>query len=158
MLSQGASLVEVRRTTRDAQYLELGVDVLQNYALTETQTATVTVQLRHERVDPLFRSVGAYSQADRLFNQVEVQGVFGQATVQAVHARSEDNLDEIPSILKTLTRQSRFNARVPLTDDPTEWLPTLTYSVDTTHQFGDSHRSAAASTNRTCPTSSAATS
>ena len=138
LLSQGASLVEVRRTTRDAQYLELGVDVLQNYALTETQTATVTVQLRHERVDPLFRSVGAYSQADRLFNQVEVQGVFGQATVQAVHARSEDNLDEIPSILKTLTRQSRFNARVPLTDDPAEWLPTLTYSVDTTHQFGDS--------------------
>jgi hypothetical protein len=56
-LSQGFDVVQVQEETRNARYVDLGLDLLQGLRLGASRTASVTVLLRHERVDPLFRSV-----------------------------------------------------------------------------------------------------
>ena len=144
LLQQNADLVPVKEEARDARYLDASVDMVKNRTL-GGQSTTVTLAFRHEMVDPLFRSLGALqTQADRMQNQAEVQAVFGQATAQATHTRFEDNLDDIESILKTLTRRDALNVGLPLSvfGGPTpgpnaKWAPRLLYTLDRTHQYGD---------------------
>ena len=144
LLEQNVELVPVKETARDAQYLDASFDAVKNKTL-GGQATTLTLAFHHEMVDPLFRSLGAtQTQADRFQNQAELQAVFGQATAQATHTRFEDNLDDLESILKTLTRRNALNVGLPLavfagqTPGPTwKWAPRLLYTFDRTHQFGD---------------------
>ena len=63
-------------------------------------------------------------------------------TFQYGHSRFNDNLRNVTSILKSLTRANRFSVALPLTaiigkpDKPLKFLPRLAYSIDQTHQFG----------------------
>lgn len=144
-LAQEDDLVEVEEEAKSARYLEASVGVLQNVMLSETKSASLTLGWRHERVDPLYRSVGAYAQADRDANRLEAQAQVAGISVRGSHARSEDNLDEVPSILKTLTRRSGVQVGVPLGQllgsDPygggSPWLPSLSWGWDRTRQLAD---------------------
>lgn len=144
LLSQGAALVEVKETTRNARYLNVGLGILQNLSLSQTWQTNLNINLRHERVDPLYRSLAAFARADFMENAVDVQGNIGVINAQYSHSRSEDNLDEIPSILKTKTRNNSVSVGLPLglllnrTTGPPKWLPMLSYNFNRTHQFGDS--------------------
>ncbi|MCA9739785.1 MAG: hypothetical protein KC645_19315, partial [Gemmatimonadetes bacterium] len=71
-LAQGFDLVGVEEETSGARYLEASVDALRDLRLSDTRRVRLTVGYRHERVDPLYRSLGAYTQADRLQDQVDV--------------------------------------------------------------------------------------
>jgi hypothetical protein len=141
LLSQGVELVPVQEETKNAYYVDLSLDLLQGVKLTEKKTASASVVLKHERVDPLFRTITGSALADRLTDQIDVQGSLAEVTIQATHQRVEDNLGDIASILKTLTRRNFLSIGVPvapLLGLTSAFLPTLSYSFDRTHQFGDS--------------------
>ncbi|MDZ7289994.1 MAG: hypothetical protein ONB44_06100 [candidate division KSB1 bacterium] len=141
-LSQGQDLVPVRENTKQARYWDVAVGILRNLSLRQNLQANLTVNYRHERVDPLYRSVAAYARPDFLENVFDVQGNVGVVTTQFSHSRSEDNLDNIPSVLKTKTRRNAVNVGMPLAllfgspARPLSWFPMLTYGYDRTHQFG----------------------
>jgi hypothetical protein len=142
LLSQGFSIVPVRETTRNAQYLDLSYQILKDHELTKDRKVNLLFTFRHNRVEPLFRSVALFTQADRAENQIELSGSIGDITGSVGYNRLNDNLDDIPSILKTLTRRSGFTLGVPLTsvfrtaNGFSKWLPKFSYRYDRTHAFG----------------------
>jgi hypothetical protein len=142
LLAQGDDLVAVRPETRNARYLDLDLDLVQGKQLAGGLDAGLGLSLRHSRVEPQFRSVAAYAQADFEENSAALAGNLGPVSLQVSHARAEDNLDEIPSILKTKTRRTGLHLALPLSQlvhrrrGGAVWLPVLTYGYDRTHQFG----------------------
>lgn len=148
LLNQNQPVVPVRETTRSAHFLDTSVALLKDLKLSEKKTANLTLNVRHERVDPLFRSVAATPQADRMQNEVELTGAIGEITATVSHQQFHDNLADIPSLLKTLSRRYVVVIGVPLasfapdvTDEANQsgrsmWLPRLAYNMNRIHQFG----------------------
>jgi hypothetical protein len=140
-LTQGLTVAPARAATRNAHYVEVGYDVLRDWKLTENKKANLTVNVRHEQVAPLFRSVAADTQANKFQNQLEVIGSIGEFTLTTSNFRFNDNLENIPSVMKAFTRQQNLLFGAPLAslsrnpEKPARWLPTLSYSYDRTHQF-----------------------
>ena len=164
LLAQGLNLVPVREKTRSAHFADASFDVLREVPLNSQQKANLTFNFRHERVDPLFRSIASSTQADRSQNQIEIVGNIGEANFTVSHTRFSDNLDNVPSVLKSVTRRDGLIVNLPLTmlltaliserqqtADPTSgqtigqtnsqfyaWLPRVAFMLDRTHQFGAS--------------------
>ena len=141
-LAQGQSLVPVKPETKGARFADLSLAILRNASLSKLIKANLTATLRHERVDPLYRSLGASVQANVLQNVVDISGGLGPLAVQASHARTEDNLDDIKSVLKTFTRVTSVNAALPVgslfsASKPSAWLPQVTWTMSRTHQFAN---------------------
>ncbi|HZJ46305.1 MAG TPA: hypothetical protein VFD63_21180 [Pyrinomonadaceae bacterium] len=142
LLDQGFSVVPVRETSRNAIYADLNYQFLKDWKATREKNVNLSFVFRYHRIDPLFRSVAVFTQADRLDYQYELTGNFGEITAGAVHNRLNDNLDDVPSVLKTLTRRNGFNISLPLvallgnTHNYSAWLPRVSYSHDRTHAFG----------------------
>jgi len=142
LLSQGTSIVAVNETTRNARYAELSGDIVQGATVGKT-SLTVSLALKHDRVDPLFRTVVAAPQADLEKNGVFLSAQFGSAALQAGFERSEDNLAELNSVLKTRTDSATgqlafpFDAVFARADGtPSPWLPRLTYALQRTKVLG----------------------
>lgn len=141
-LSQGAELVDVERTTRGARYLETRFDVVPAWAITPSVSARLTAIYRHERVEPLYRTVAAFVQADRANHVFEIEGGIGELGFLLNHQRYRDNLDDVPSILITRGRDHALQASVPLaflvrsTSRPA-WMPYLSYRYQRVHQTGE---------------------
>lgn len=140
-LSRGLDLVIIREEVRDARHLDLSFDVLRGLQLGESTFATLSTALRHERVDPLYRSVASFAQSDLQENAVDVTASVGPINARYGHSRRNDNLDEIPSILTTLTRSHQFNLAVPLGflvgKAANTWFPQMSYTLNRVHQFGE---------------------
>jgi hypothetical protein len=138
-LNQGFDVIAVQEATNDARYLDASLDVLKNVKLGgSNQTASFTVGVKHERVDPLYRTVATGVRADNLQNQLDLRAVVAGITFQTMFSSAEDNLDEIPSILKSNTDRQSFNVGAPLSRifRGETWLPGVSYRMDRTHQFG----------------------
>jgi hypothetical protein len=139
-LSQGLNLVPLERTTRDARYANVSVDVLRSLAVLQTSPATLFATYRHERVAPLYRSVTTPLRADFLQNAIDFTAAWDAASAQLSHSRSNDNLDDIPLLLKTLTRVTDANLLMPLASlfraPESPWLPAIRYGFNQIHQFG----------------------
>jgi len=141
LLYQGRDVVPVAAVTRNARYLDVSYDLLSGFKLTESRPVNLTVAYRHEQVAPLYKSVAASSQADRLNNQWDINGSIGQVTLAFNHTRSNDNLADIRSILQTLTRRSALNFAAPASlfwgnaEKPSLWIPRLSYTFDRVHQL-----------------------
>ena len=135
LLSQGRDLVEVHRTRKNARYLDADLDVLRNVPLWGTEKGRLSVGYRHERVEPLYRTVGTYVRSDVLTHRYDVRADVSWLTLSGSLGRGEDNLDGIPSVLTTRTDRTAFTAALPLRRR-SGWLPTLNYRLDRTHQFG----------------------
>jgi hypothetical protein len=142
LLNQNFDTVSVGQATRDALYLDANYVLVRDLKLSETRRANLTLNYRLETIDPLFRSVAAFNQADRFQNQLELVANIADLTLTAGHLRFNDNLDDIPSILKTLTRRTGVIIGAPLVSlfsnpaKPNLWLPRLSYGFDRTHQYG----------------------
>jgi hypothetical protein len=138
LLSQGTDIVPVEATTSQARYADLTWDVLRDVSFLEGTPARLVLGVRHERVDPLYRAVGASVRADFLSNTYEFHGGLGPAQLDVTHMESEDNLADIPSVLKSKTRQTLGNVLlVPASSRfLPSWLPSLSYGFQSTHQFG----------------------
>ncbi|MGH9801723.1 MAG: hypothetical protein ACRD82_15285, partial [Blastocatellia bacterium] len=75
----------------------------QAVALPDPKKLNLTLNVKHERVDPLFKSIGAAAQPDLNQNIVELVGSFGELTFTASHTQFNDNLAGIQTILRTNT-------------------------------------------------------
>jgi hypothetical protein len=142
LLSQGTPVVPVQESTHDARYLDTAFDLIRNAGKGAAQTS-VTALFRHERVDPLFRSVGGSTQADRQENAFEIQTRVGEATVQAAHTRVHDNLEAIASLLTSNTHRSGLSAALPSavifgkSTAQAPWAPRIGFTFDRVHQAGE---------------------
>lgn len=140
-LEQNLEVTKIRPTTRNARYGEVSFDFLRGLKLWKEKKLKLTGTFRHEEIQPLFRSVAASTQADRRQNQFEVAANFGEINFVYGNLRDNDNLNNIPSILKTLDRRDNLILAIPLNsfftpEKPIKWLPVVSYSYDHTHQFG----------------------
>lgn len=144
LLNQGRQIVPVQETTRNAEFIDASYDLLKDISVTKSKKTTLTVAYHHERVDPLFRSVAATTQADRFNNQWDITGNLDQLNVTLTHQRFNDNLANIPSILKSLTHRSAASVNAPLqaflgkAEKPSPWLPRVGFTYDRVHQYGAS--------------------
>ena len=144
LLNQGRQIVPVQETTRNAEFVDASYDILKDFTVTKSKKATLTTAYHHERIDPLFRSVAATTQADRFNNQWDLTGNLDQLNISLTHQRFNDNLANIPSILKSLTRRSAASVNAPLqaflgkAEKPSPWLPRVGFNYDRVHQYGAS--------------------
>lgn len=141
LLEQGQTVTAVNETWRTARYGEISYDLIRDMAVWRNKKFKLTGTYRYEELEPLYRSIGASTQADRRQNQFEFSGNFGELNFAVGNLRDRDNLSDIPSILKTLNRKSNIIIGLPLgtfftPEKPRKWLPQISYSVDFGHQFG----------------------
>jgi hypothetical protein len=140
-LSEGVDVVEVEETTKNARYFELAVDVLRDLPVWAERSVSLTLLGRHERVDPLYRSVGAFTPSDLQTYMVGGGGRLMVVSFQVQYTWTKDNLDDIPTILTTKTRDLASSFAIPLQNMLANrsfggpWLPNLTYSYGRVHQF-----------------------
>ncbi len=130
--------------TRNAQFADVTVTPFPSIVVSPTTQGTFSVLLRHERVAPQYRSVAAFAQADRLQNGFDVNGTLGPLSLTGSFLWMEDNLDDVPSILKTKTNRAAGNLGVALPtlfgspEKQATWLPVVSLNAEQTHQFGAS--------------------
>lgn len=137
LLDQGLETVPVEPETRQARYADVTWDLVRDAAVLPSMSGRLSVVYRHERVDPLFRTVGASVRPDLLSHTVEAHGGLGPLQMDLVHQRAEDNLADVTSIPKSDTRQTALNMMlIPPASAGLlpAWLPSLTYSMNRTHQ------------------------
>jgi hypothetical protein len=141
LLQGDTTLVPVRSETRAARSGELGIDLLRELRLFRSTRASLGATARHERIDPLFRSVGAFVQGDMQQNTAELNGTVGALVFQGVIARGRDNLANIPSILTTHTTRRALSLAAPIHGllgmTARAWLPLATFRWEGTIQAGD---------------------
>ncbi len=141
-LNQSFDVVSVRPTTRNARYLNANFNLLDNVPIGASRKASLAFTFQHETIDPLFRSVASFNQADRFQNQFEAVASIADVTATVSLLRLNDNLDDIPSILKTLTRRTSVLVGAPLASvfgepgNGSPWWPRVSYGYEQTHQFG----------------------
>jgi hypothetical protein len=169
LINQGADVQSSRAETRNARYVDASYDLFKDFvfkrastsagpegaqAATATQDASqtalepkklnLTLNFRHERVDPLFRSIGANTQADLFRNEAEFAGSFGELNFTAAHTRFNDNLAGIRTILRTNTRRAAFAVNTPLQGlfsgfseaQPNPFLPRIGYTFERVRALG----------------------
>ncbi len=141
LLEQGQKLTEIRPVTRGARYFEVSFDIVKAKKLFDDRPLNVTGTFRHEEIEPLFRSIAASSQADQRHNQFEIAASFGDISFNWGNLRGNDNLEDIPSILRTLNRRQYASlAFTPGTlftpEEPIKYLPRISYTYERVHQFG----------------------
>jgi hypothetical protein len=112
------------------------------WTVTPSIRANLTASYRHERVEPLYRTVAAFVQADRSNHIFAIEGAIGELALQLSHQRYRDNLDDVASILITRGREQALSASMPLAfvfgvASRPAWLPYLSYRFQRIHQKGD---------------------
>jgi hypothetical protein len=141
LLYQGRNVIAVRPVIRNAHYLDVSYDLLRNIQLAKDRPLNLTFAYHNEKVDPLYRSVTASAQADRINNQLDITGSMGDVSFGFNDTRANDNLSGIRSILKTLTRRNAallsFSSGTLFGNHskPSVWLPRVSYNFDRVHQF-----------------------
>lgn len=140
-LSSGGSGVPPQAPRRTARYAELDLGLMQYRMVFGAMRVTLDASLRHERVDPLFRSVGAYTQSDMQRDAVDLGGNIDAVSIRVGQDRTVDNLDDIASLLTIHTRSSTMTVGTPLASllrvtKGASWLPTLSFGMQRLHQFG----------------------
>jgi hypothetical protein len=143
LLAVGVALVPVRERTNDAHYVDASYDFVKAARVRST-AASLTGTYRFERVEPLYRTVGAPQavRSDVLLNTVAVSGALGQMIGQVSESRSHDNLGHVSSILTTKTRIRTASLALPVASlthsrSASAWLPMFSYTLDRTAQVGE---------------------
>ena len=125
---------------RAARYAETTLGIVQGAKLFSHVSTQLTVGVRHERVDPLFRSVGAFAQADREQNSLDLNGGIDAMSWQLSLQRARDNLAAIASVLTSHTEGTSVNTNWPVATliratKSAKWWPMLSVSYQQSHQF-----------------------
>jgi hypothetical protein len=141
-LEQGVKVVPLPTLLRNAHYFEINFDVLRNAVLTKTKRVNLAISFREENVAPLFRSLGASTQADKIQYDFAATGSVGDISGQFSRSDFHDNLRGVPSILRTINGLTNFSLAAPAKailnrtkDSP--WLPRLGLSFSRVHASGD---------------------
>lgn len=143
LLEQGQTLTTIAPVTKNARSLDLAYDLFKPEPGATTRFPFgLTASLRHERIDPLFKGVGVGFASDQLLNRAGLAAQLGPMQGQWQLSRREDNLDNIPSVLKTRTIVEGVTLSLPLAQvwpgesgAPRWWLPSLGYRHENSRQF-----------------------
>lgn len=142
-VEDGLEVTPLASSTKRANYVDAAFVLLQNRTLGKRKTSTnLTLNIHHERIEPLFRSVGASVQADLQTDSVDLSWGIGPFTTQLGHTRSHDNLAGIETILTTKTERNAISVGAPLASvfgasgRTASFLPTVAVQLDRTHQTG----------------------
>lgn len=136
----GGSLVPTRPHRKGARYAEANVGLLRDDKLFHAIPVTLNLALRHERVDPLYRSVATSVQSDLARDGFDLGGNVDLVTVQFAQGRTVDNIDAIESLLTNRTRTSSLSLQTLLASllritRGALFLPTVSYASEHLHQF-----------------------
>jgi len=121
-LQGGFDVISVKAVTDDAHYANLEVDILRNYPV-GNRFASLSLLGGHERVAPLYRSIGAFVNPDRQAQFFEARADLGGVPVGVIARWSRDNLDREAAILTTRQRELLARIELPLSS----LFPTLHY-------------------------------
>ncbi|MCW5620484.1 MAG: hypothetical protein KIS79_05185 [Burkholderiales bacterium] len=131
-LEQSGEIKRVQPETRMGHSLDLAYDLLQGSTLlSDRHPLQLTLQWQHERIEPLYRSLGASLATDVLSDRFGVVAAVAGAQLSLQHFRREDNLDDIPTLLTTGDRSWEASLALPLSTwlgggAPTSAWPALT--------------------------------
>lgn len=125
----------------DAAY-SLGVeyDLLQNYQIGEDNFFNLTVGYNRDKADPLYQSIGAFVNSDTITDQYNINGNYNSISAQYSYIGSQDNIDDIATLLQTKTFTNTFNLNVPFNSmfQPEGiiryLIPSASYSLNTVRQ------------------------
>ncbi|MCY7345646.1 MAG: hypothetical protein LH614_05430 [Pyrinomonadaceae bacterium] len=141
-LDPDGNAVSLPAALRSAHYAEASYHILKDLKLTETKKLNLTFGFKYEFVEPLYKSLGASPAADKFSQEYALDGSISEISFTAARLRSNDNLRNVASILKSLTRAERFSVTLPLSaligksENPSPFLPRFAYSIDRTRNFG----------------------
>ena len=138
-LNAELAVVPIEVTSKSAWYVEGSYDLIKDLKLDGERTLSAGINFRTERLDPLFATLGATTQADLQQTQYSLNFNIGGATAQFQQNFSNNNIASLPNLLKTDNRNTNINLSVPLQTflkDPNPLLPTVTYGIQQTNQIG----------------------
>jgi hypothetical protein len=130
-LTEGIDVVPVVPATENAYFLEAEYDLFKDVNLGGDRILNLTFKASHERLDPLFNTIGAAVDPDNMKTAISLEGSIAGANVSFTQDWNEDNLANTSTIAKTKRRNTAFNLNIPLqtvlaVQNPL--LPTLSYS------------------------------
>lgn len=140
LTSSSGSVIPNQAHRKGARYAELTAGLLQDRRILRAPV-TMALALRHERVAPMYRSVGVYVQSNVERNAVDLGGNIDVVSVQATHGRTGDNLDDVASMMTNRSRLSTLTFGTPLSallrvTQHAALLPSVSYALQRMHQFG----------------------
>jgi hypothetical protein len=137
--TQELKIVPVEPVTKTAFYGDISYDLLKDVKLGEDRTLSLTLNAHHERIDPQFQTLGATITADPVRTAIGFNASISGAAIQFQQEWTEDNLANVPTILKTKTRNTLLNVNMPLQSiigSTSRFLPVLSYSYQRVQQVG----------------------
>jgi hypothetical protein len=107
--------------------------------LDDKRNIALSATIKLEQTDPQFGTLGASVNADRLQAQYGINATIAGANIQFQHTNSEDNIANLPNLLKTRNNSDTISLNVPLQSvlqNNSSLLPTISYSYQQTAQNG----------------------
>lgn len=147
----GTDIVDVEETTNNAYSGRVEYDILSGYALSEQRFVNLTGFVSHEEVEPQYKTLAAFPNSDRRQTLVGFNGQIGNIGLQVQFGEARDNLDDIPTILTTKTRNQELSLAGPLQsflgmdEAQSAWWPSFSFAAQRVHQFADNRPPAAES-------------
>jgi hypothetical protein len=140
----GGSVPRLAAASRGALFAEGSAVLLQNAhkPFGAGVPTSLTIGGRHERVDPLFRSVAATTAADRQESAADATATLGAVVAQLARVWNHDNVGRVASVLTTNGRGANVNLAIPIGSmgdarRHQAWFPTVTVAHNRTHQFAE---------------------
>ncbi len=139
-LEGGLETEPVGLSRSDARYLEVQATLLDRQGSDDALPASLTLAVQHQRVDPLYRSVAAATQADVDLLSGQLAAQLGAATAQLTWERTYDHLRRLPSVLGSGGEREGIHLALPLSQMPPgrAWLPSLPAGWEHTRTTGRS--------------------
>jgi hypothetical protein len=140
-LEDGLAVPAEAPVDADARFARVELDAVR-WSPSGGLPVTFTLTAEHERLDPLYRSVGAAAQADQRQNAWGALLRLGEGSLRYVRGQGRDNLGDVASVLTTSTSRDGVEANLPLGTllarggVPSAWLPQLTYTFAYVVQVG----------------------
>lgn len=139
--TSGGSVTATPSHRKSARYLEANVGLLQDRKFFVVVPVTLNLALRHERVDPLYRSVAVSTQSDIQRDGFDLSGNIDAVSLQLSGSRTSDNLSAVASLMTSRSQGTAITLSTPLASllraNPTRtWIPTFNYARQQMHQFG----------------------
>jgi len=135
-LEEGLAVEPVASSTSSGHYAELQATLLEG-RLGEQAQGALRLALQHQRLDPLYRSVAASTQADVDQRAGQLMAQLGSVTVQGSWERTVDNLNRLPTVLGSHGERHGVNLALPLPQLlSTSWLPSLQAGWDRSRARG----------------------
>ncbi len=127
-LEQGDELVPVQITRDRAWTGRVSLDLIPGM---DSPLGIISLRLSGDaaRADPLYKALIAFASADQESRGLGADFSIGALSVSVNQNRSDDNVDDVPTILKTRSENRSSNLSLPLSQlwDEASWLPSLSF-------------------------------